>query len=112
MNTIDLNISCNNTRHGEDLDSKELRTCIGKLISLFRGTPYIEIMKYMAESPRGSLFSIRKIGRNIGLSHKNTIKYVEKLHELGLLYIGHEHGKMRLYGLTQEGLRIGRLTSR
>jgi predicted transcriptional regulator len=111
LNTIDLNISCNETesdpsrRTGKE--EKQLLSCLLSIIDLFRTTPYFRIIEFMSSNRKNDLFTVRRIARNIDMNHKNVIKYLDGLVAAGLIEVVYYRNNMKLYRLTEDGYTLG-----
>ncbi|MCE4606824.1 MAG: archaellum operon transcriptional activator EarA family protein [Desulfurococcales archaeon] len=109
MNTIDLNVTCNETTHSEVIHRKDTRalSCLLAVIELFKGSPYLRILEFMSMREKNDLFTVRRIARNIDMNHKNVIKYLDSLITTGLIEIAYIRNNMKLYRLTEKGYALG-----
>ncbi len=109
MNTIDIYVNCNETMNHSKSTKSEApsKKCMDSLIQLFEGAPYMKIIKFMAMHEKNTLFTVRKISRNIKMNHKNILKYLETLDSTGLIEVAYSERNLRLYRLTEKGLLVG-----
>ncbi|MCE4614353.1 MAG: hypothetical protein F7B60_02315 [Desulfurococcales archaeon] len=109
MNTIDLNVTCNETAAPENARRKETHvlSCLLAVIELFKGTPYLRIIEFMNNHRKTDLFTVRRIARNVNMNHKNVIKYLEGLVAAGFIEVAYVRNNLKLYRLTEKGYTIG-----
>ncbi|WP_407636699.1 winged helix-turn-helix domain-containing protein [Aeropyrum pernix] len=72
---------------------------LNKLITLYERDPKIKILLYLADLAEPS--SIRRISRNVGMSHKNVIKHLKALENIGLVEVAYKQSNLTLYKLSE-----------
>ncbi|GBF09366.1 hypothetical protein apy_10910 [Aeropyrum pernix] len=65
---------------------------------MYQNDAKIRILLYLADLERPA--SIRKIARNVGMSHKNVIKHLDELKNVGLVEVAYKQSNLTLYKIT------------
>ncbi|WP_158318602.1 winged helix-turn-helix domain-containing protein [Aeropyrum camini] len=76
----------------------ELQHFLNQIMSLYQEDPKMKILFYLAEL--GKPASIRKIARNVRMSHKNVIKHVNALERANLVQVAYRQSNLTLYRLS------------
>ncbi len=71
------------------------------VLRLYGDHPYIKILAYLCLL--GGPASLRKISRNVNLTHRNVVKYLDALVASGLIKVSYSERNLRLYTLTRRG---------
>ncbi|MCE4603595.1 MAG: helix-turn-helix domain-containing protein [Aeropyrum sp.] len=83
----------------KDIDFKQCNESsedlLSKILRIYENDIKIKILLYLATN--GEPASIRKIARNVKISHKNVIKHINVLEEAGLVEIMYSQSNLKLY---------------
>ena len=89
---------------------RELERCLDvyrsltRLLGMYSSHPLNRIMSFLCTIESSA--SIRRISRNVGLTHKNTARYLELLLRAGLVEVSYKTVNLKLYEPSDIGRKL------